>query len=73
MTPRERYVQALLFGRPDKVPFCPGLPRESTLAAWDVPYLSLSPGDERTVIDAAWQRAHGEERPVAVLVTSPLR
>jgi sulfopyruvate decarboxylase TPP-binding subunit len=46
---------------------------ESTLAAWDVPYLSLSPGDERTVIDAAWQRAHGEERPVAVLVTSPLR
>ena len=34
MTPRERYRETLLFGRPDKVPFAPGGPRESTLAAW---------------------------------------
>jgi len=34
MTPRERYLQTLQFGRPDRVPFRPGWPRESTLAAW---------------------------------------
>ncbi len=34
MTPRERYLETLLFGKPDKVPFSPGGPRESTLAAW---------------------------------------
>jgi len=34
MTPRERYLEALLFGRPDRVPFSPGGPRESTLKAW---------------------------------------
>ncbi|MCK5732644.1 MAG: hypothetical protein KAI38_00545 [Candidatus Latescibacteria bacterium] len=34
MTPRERFREALLFGAPDKVPFSPGGPRESTLAVW---------------------------------------
>ncbi|HIE30595.1 TPA: hypothetical protein EYP66_25330 [Candidatus Poribacteria bacterium] len=34
MTPRERYLETLLFGKPDKVPLQPGGPRESTLAAW---------------------------------------
>jgi len=34
MTPRRRYIQALTFGSPDKVPFAPGGPRESTLARW---------------------------------------
>ena len=34
MTPRERYVETLTFGTPDRVPFSPGGPRESTLAAW---------------------------------------
>ena len=34
VTRRERFREALLFGRPDKVPFQPGYPRESTLAAW---------------------------------------
>ena len=34
MTERERFIQTLLFGRPDRVPFVPGGPRESTLAAW---------------------------------------
>ncbi|NLF03322.1 MAG: hypothetical protein GX601_20350, partial [Anaerolineales bacterium] len=34
MTARERYCRALLFEQPDKVPFQPGHPRESTLAAW---------------------------------------
>ena len=34
MTPRERYREALTFGKPDKVPLQPGGPRESTLEAW---------------------------------------
>lgn len=34
MTPRRRYIETLTFGSPDKVPFQPGGPRESTLAAW---------------------------------------
>ncbi len=34
MTPRDRYLQTLLFGNPDKIPFSPGGPRESTRAAW---------------------------------------
>ena len=34
MNERERYIEAVLFGTPDKVPLEPGSPRESTLAAW---------------------------------------
>ena len=34
MTPRQREIETLTFGTPDKVPFEPGGPRESTLARW---------------------------------------
>lgn len=34
MTSRERFRASLTFGRPDKVTFRPGEPRESTLAVW---------------------------------------
>ncbi len=34
MTPRQRYLESMLFGAPDRVPLTPGGPRESTLAAW---------------------------------------
>ncbi len=34
MTPRERYREALLFGKPDKYPLSPGGPREKTRARW---------------------------------------
>jgi uroporphyrinogen decarboxylase len=34
MTPRQRFIETLTFGRPDRVPFTPGWPRESTLRAW---------------------------------------
>jgi len=34
MNRRERYLETLTFGRPDKIPFAPGGPRESTLARW---------------------------------------
>ena len=33
---RERYLKALLFGEPDRIPLMPGEPRESTLRAWRV-------------------------------------
>jgi uroporphyrinogen decarboxylase len=34
LTPRQRRIETLTFGRPDKVPFAPGGPRESTLKRW---------------------------------------
>jgi len=34
MNARERYLATVLFGKPDKIPFIPGGPRESTLKAW---------------------------------------
>jgi uroporphyrinogen decarboxylase len=34
VTERERFRETLLFGQPDRIPFWPGGPRESTLAAW---------------------------------------
>jgi uroporphyrinogen decarboxylase len=40
MNPRDRYLETLLFGQPDRVPFAPGGPRESTLAAWHTQGLS---------------------------------
>ncbi len=34
MTERERYLETLLFGAPDRVPLTPGGGRQSTLSAW---------------------------------------
>lgn len=34
MNTRERYLETLLFGRPDRIPFQPGDPREKTLKRW---------------------------------------
>lgn len=34
MNARERYIETLTFGTPDRVPFHPGGPRESTQARW---------------------------------------
>jgi uroporphyrinogen decarboxylase len=34
MTERDRYLNTLLFGTPDKIPFEPGKPREKTLKRW---------------------------------------
>lgn len=34
MNERQRYLETILFGKPDRVPFEPGHPRESTLKAW---------------------------------------
>lgn len=34
MNARQRFIETLTFGRPDRIPLQPGEPRESTLAAW---------------------------------------
>jgi uroporphyrinogen decarboxylase len=34
MTPRERFIETLTFGTPDRIPFMPGHGRQSTLARW---------------------------------------
>ena len=34
MTARERYLETLLFGKPDRIPFQPGGPRKSTRERW---------------------------------------
>ena len=34
MTDRQRYLETMLFGKPDRVPFSPGGPRESTMKKW---------------------------------------
>ena len=34
MNPRQRFIETLTFGKPDKIPFSPGGPRESTLRVW---------------------------------------
>ena len=34
MNRRERYIETIKFGKPDRIPLHPGWPRESTLAAW---------------------------------------
>jgi uroporphyrinogen decarboxylase len=34
MTPRERYLATLRFEQPDRIPFDPGWPRESTMRRW---------------------------------------
>jgi hypothetical protein len=34
MTHRERFIETLTFGKPDKIPLMHGGPRESTLKRW---------------------------------------
>lgn len=34
MNARERYIQTITFGQPDKIPLMPGYPRKSTLERW---------------------------------------
>lgn len=52
MTERERFLESLLFGKPDRVVFSPGGPRESTLKRWH---------SEGLPEGANWTRALAEE------------
>jgi len=51
MTPRKRFLETLLFGQPDKIPFTPGGPRESTLATWHTQGLP----DDRDYMDVIYE------------------
>ena len=51
MTHRERFLETLLFGAPDRVSFSPGGPRESTLAAWHAQGLPADQNHMEVVFD----------------------
>lgn len=51
MTPRERYLESLLFGKPDRFTLTPGHPRESTLAMWRQQGLPEGADYYETVLD----------------------
>jgi hypothetical protein len=40
----------------------------STLLAWGIPYLVLEDASDLSPVRQGWERAHSEERPVAVLI-----
>ncbi len=45
------------------------LATEPTLEAWGVPHHLLDVGDHRASVGDAWDQAHRESRPVALLIT----
>ncbi|MBN1865696.1 hypothetical protein JW916_00235 [Candidatus Sumerlaeota bacterium] len=59
MNPRQRYLETLSFGRPDKIPFEPGQPRESTLEVWHEQGLD----DGRHYLDAVQEELGLNEDP----------
>lgn len=56
MTPRQRYRETLLFGKPDRVPLQPGGGRESTRKRWLSEGL---PADIRNIPEYAYRQAGG--------------
>lgn len=58
MTPRERMLETLLYGKPDKIPLTPGGGRESTRQRWHREGLpeSVAPGD---IAEYAYRQAGG--------------
>jgi hypothetical protein len=58
MDPRQRFLEAVLFGRPDKVPLDPGYGRESTLARWHREGL---PAHVTDVVEYAYRSAGGRQ------------
>jgi uroporphyrinogen decarboxylase len=72
MNPRERYLETLLFGRPDRIPLEPGYGRESTRRAWHAQGLPAEIDDGSRIAEVAyrlnggvreWPQA-GEDFPV---------
>jgi hypothetical protein len=58
MNPRERFVETILFGRPDRVPLDPGWGRKSTRAAWHEQGLDPAIAPEG-IAEHAYRRAGG--------------
>ena len=63
MTHRERYRETLLFGTPDRIPFSPGGPRESTRAAWKAQGLEDPDRYMDALLDTLGFRPEPAERP----------
>ena len=57
MTPRERFLQTLLFGTPDRIPLEPGHGRESTRRRW---YDDGLPRDVTNINEHAYRQAGGQ-------------
>ncbi len=57
MNPRQRYLETLQFGRPDKIPYEPGGGRESTRERW---YKEGLPREEKDITGYAYHQAGGK-------------
>jgi uroporphyrinogen decarboxylase len=56
MTPRQRFLETLLFGKPDKIPLSPGGGRRSTIRTWRTQGL---PENVRDITEYAYRQAGG--------------
>lgn len=59
MNPRERFLETMLFGKPDKVPLTPGGGRESTRARWRREGLPEEVEKSGGIIEYAYRQAGG--------------
>jgi len=60
MNPRERFLETLCFGQPDRIPFMPGSGRKSTLERW---YTEGLPSNVTDISLFAYHEAGGKEHP----------
>ncbi|MBM4042960.1 MAG: hypothetical protein FJ290_31105 [Planctomycetes bacterium] len=63
MNERERFRETLLFGKPDRIPFSPGGPRESTRAAWKAQGLETPERYMEALFDILGFRPDPPKRP----------
>lgn len=61
MNARERFVETILFGKPDKIPLVPGRGRQSTKDRWHKEGLPLHLTDANEIIKYAYYQAGGKE------------
>ncbi len=73
MNPRERFITTLGFGNPDRIPLCPGDPRESTLAAWREQGLPAYADWQEHLIELLALDAEAISRPEALNVDLRMR
>ena len=59
MNARERFLVTMEFGTPDRIPFVPGFPRESTRKRWHGEGLPLEIVDSRDISEYAYKLAGG--------------
>ncbi len=52
MTSRQRFIETLTFGRPDRIPLTPGGPMDSTLEAWQEQGLPPGRGFRQALLEA---------------------